>query len=104
MEKSCISVNEEGINNTRKLLRDFSSFCRGQSLPVFVASWDKSKQNPIMETVLPVEVGIEDTEININFDKFMKEYMYLRIEEKKNTDKSMSEEDTDEDTDEDIDE
>lgn len=100
MEKSCISVNEEGINNTRKLLRDFSSFCRGQNLPVFVASWDKSKQNPIMETVLPVEVGIEDTEININFDKFMKEYMYLRIEEKKNTDKSKSEEDTDEDTDE----
>jgi|GEM_PF-6516118 len=53
-----------------------------------------------METVLPVEVGIEDTEININFDKFMKEYMYLRIEEKKNADKSKSEEDTDEDIDE----
>ena len=30
----------------------------------------------------------------------MKEYMYLRIEEKKNTDKSKSEEDTDEDIDE----
>ena len=79
-------------------LEDCVFVCR--AVPVFVASWDKSKQNPIMETVLPVEVGIEDTEININFDKFMKEYMYLRIEEKKNADKSKSEEDTDEDIDE----
>lgn len=83
MEKSCISVNEDGINNTRRLLREFAAFCREQGLPVFVASWDKNKDTPIMETVLPAEVGIEDVEVNINFDKFMKEYLYLRIAEKK---------------------
>lgn len=83
MEKSCIIINEEGVNNPRKLLRDLTAFYKEQRMPVFIASYDNVKQSPIMETILPAEVGNDDVELNINFDKFMKEYMYLRIAEKK---------------------
>lgn len=79
MDKSCIIVNEEGKQNPRKLLRDFTTFCQNNDMPVFVALYDAKKQASLMKTVLPTEIGINDDAINTDFDRFMKDYMIMRI-------------------------
>lgn len=60
--------------NPSGLIKEINTYFRENKLPLFIASYNKTKQNLVCEMTLPEEVDIEDSEANMKFNNLLRSY------------------------------